>query len=310
MFKLTGLEINKNYYTYVFINPIDNKPFYIGKGIDQRYLQHFREIAYKKSTNKHKTNTIKKIIKSNNDVIIDIIFTSNNEEECFNKEIELIKLYGRRNNKTGILTNLTEGGDGSSGREILEETRTKISNTRKQKIQNGSIVPAKHSQEHRQKLRVDNAGGRATSKPIYQIDTNGNVIKEWPSSRQAGIGLGIKCWRNISHVANKLKGRKIKGFYWRWINDKDIIDGHLQNIQTINDTKKILSLKTSKSVLQIAKNDTIIALWPSLTEAAKSVNGWYYAISNAAKTNKLYKNYKWNFVTKENYLCHKNKILN
>ena len=41
------------------------------------------------------------------------------------KEKEFIALYGRKNNNTGILANMTEGGDGTLGAVYTEERRKK-----------------------------------------------------------------------------------------------------------------------------------------------------------------------------------------
>ena len=50
-------------------------------------------------------------------------------EEACNKEKEFIKLYGRKDTKTGILSNLTNGGEGTYG-HILNEKSKKIISTK------------------------------------------------------------------------------------------------------------------------------------------------------------------------------------
>ena len=57
------------------------------------------------------------------------------EEEAWNKEIELIKLYGREDLGTGTLNNLTHGGPTQkSGWSQSEQAREKISRGNKGKI--------------------------------------------------------------------------------------------------------------------------------------------------------------------------------
>ena len=41
-------------------------------------------------------------------------------DEACTKEIEFIKLYGRKDNNTGILVNLTDGGEGTLGVIVSE----------------------------------------------------------------------------------------------------------------------------------------------------------------------------------------------
>lgn len=129
--------------------------------------------------------------------------------------------------------NLIEGGAGHK-HEYDETFKHRISKTRTIRIAQGKIIPTKHSEAHKQKLRTDNPGGRATSKPIYQIcKSTGVVIRAWESSRQAGTTLGIKSWRNISKSAHALKQQSVGGFFWRWIDDPEVIDGKLTTIDSL-----------------------------------------------------------------------------
>jgi hypothetical protein len=67
-------------------------------------------------------------------------------------------------------------------------------------------------------MKENNPGGNATDKQIYQIDAiTGEVIKEWKSSRQAGIDLEIKSWRNISVAVRKYKYQTVGGFIGDWL---------------------------------------------------------------------------------------------
>jgi len=306
VYTLTGKQINAAYYTYVLINPLTNKPFYVGKGTEQRYLDHFKEAITNKTRNKYKTNTIKRILKENKQVVIDIVFTSDIESKCFEQEKHLIAKYGRKDNKTGILTNLTDGGEGVSGVDRSDErnsmfgkshsafSREKISKTRKEKLISGEIIPKKHTEEHKQKLRKNNPGGKATSKPIYQIDaTTGKVLKEWPSTRQAGLSLGIKTWRNISQSANKHKGRVVGGFYWRWTIDKDVIANMLANIQTLNSIRLDPGRRSGKAVQQLTPNGILVDSYKNMCEAARQLGIDNTSISVAIKRGRPCAGFLW-----------------
>lgn len=125
------------YYVYVYLDTrkpgnylfddmfFEYEPIYIGKGKGRRYLQHLTErlrtpnknIFYKKLNN---------IFDSNLEPIILKIKENMSDEYAKNHEIYCIKKIGRIIDKTGTLTNLTEGGEGTSGYKMSDNTKEKI----------------------------------------------------------------------------------------------------------------------------------------------------------------------------------------
>lgn len=105
------------FYVYELWNPLKNQPFYVGKGYKrnrsyERYFRHIRNAKLKNTHKTHKENTIIKILKHSLEIGLKIMLETSIEHEAFEKEKQLIKLYGRKDNGTGILTNRTDGGDG------------------------------------------------------------------------------------------------------------------------------------------------------------------------------------------------------
>jgi hypothetical protein len=114
------------FYVYILKNPITNLPFYVGVGKENRRSNvsrehshiveaiRFRKGKFVKSANKHKLNTILQILDQNLSVEVEYIkdATYINEQCAFDKEISLIAYYGRKDLGTGILTNMTDGGEG------------------------------------------------------------------------------------------------------------------------------------------------------------------------------------------------------
>ena len=104
-----------HYYTYAYLRE-DKTPYYIGKGKGSRIYRKTRRIKPPKDKSR-------------------IIFLKQNltEEEAFKHEIYMIAVFGRIDLGTGILHNMTNGGEGGSGRVLSEETRRKLSDANRGK---------------------------------------------------------------------------------------------------------------------------------------------------------------------------------
>ena len=124
------------YYIYACLRE-DGTPYYIGKGqADRAWAKH----KY------HKVPPPDKII---------ILESDLTEVDAFASERKYIQQYGRKDIGTGILRNMTDGGDGVVGHKHSEETKKKITLARMGKPTNlGKIM----SEEQKQKLREVNKG--------------------------------------------------------------------------------------------------------------------------------------------------------
>ena len=124
--------INPNkFYTYAYLRE-DKTPYYIGKGQGRRIYSTDRKVKPPKNK-------------------LRIIFLKQNltEEEAFKHEIYMIFLYGRKDLGTGILRNMTDGGEGASGAIRNDETRKKLSEANKGK--NNPFYGKTRTEESRKK---------------------------------------------------------------------------------------------------------------------------------------------------------------
>ena len=105
-----------NFYTYAYLRQ-DRTPYYIGKGSGKRIYSKQRGVNAPKDKSR-------------------IIFLKKNltEAEAFKHEVYMIAVLGRKDLGTGILRNLTNGGEGASGHVKSEEAKKKISEANTGKI--------------------------------------------------------------------------------------------------------------------------------------------------------------------------------
>jgi len=98
-------------------------PFYIGIGVNPRraYSKYSRSEFWKNVALKHGFE-------------VEILMNNISWEQATEKEKEFIKLYGRLDNKTGILVNLTDGGDGALGIIQSEESKEKKRQSNKNRV--------------------------------------------------------------------------------------------------------------------------------------------------------------------------------
>ena len=105
------------------------EPFYIGKGTGPRYKCHLTEAMTLNGRGKNpmKVAVINKVIKETGDApSVVFLLTELTGKVAIQQEQRIIKLIGRRNNKSGPLTNLTDGGIGMLGYKQTDEQRRNI----------------------------------------------------------------------------------------------------------------------------------------------------------------------------------------
>jgi hypothetical protein len=109
------------FYVYAHQRLDDESIFYIGKGTGKRaWSKHMRSKHWKNIANKAGYRVL-------------ILQDGMPETESFILEKYLIVFYGRADLDEGRLVNMTDGGDGTSGAIISDETRKKLSDIKKGK---------------------------------------------------------------------------------------------------------------------------------------------------------------------------------
>ena len=96
------------HYTYLYLRE-DGAPYYVGKGAGRRAFI------------KHRHNGMECPPKERV-----LVYPAESEAEALETETVLIWYYGRKDLGTGCLRNLTNGGEGTSGRKLSDKSRLAI----------------------------------------------------------------------------------------------------------------------------------------------------------------------------------------
>jgi hypothetical protein len=182
---------DRNHYIYRWVDPNTNLPFYIGQG------KYHKNSKYKRANEKHVgnkkgeaycQNKADKLFRSGTPHRGEIIFESLSGEEANEIEVFLINKYGRLDIRTGILTNLSRGGDFNPTKDPeIEARRLKTIKSDEYRKKMSEIVRNRYlDDEYRKKVVL----GKSlvvdpTAKPI---EFNG---VEYSSVRKLSKHLGV-----------------------------------------------------------------------------------------------------------------------
>jgi len=336
--------ITNKFYVYAYLDPrklgkyvfekdsfkieFEYEPFYIGKGKHKRSKEHINEARNIEETglkinknnfpniNLHKIHKILKIQRTGHSPIVIKIQCDLSEKEAFVLETKHIQTIGRHNLKKGPLTNLTDGGEGTSNILYSNETRQKMSkahigkkqpqNVRDKIKKNNAkywlgkklsitsidkmILSVKNTMQTKEYKNNRQPYITSISKPIFQYDLNSKLLNEFQSMRDAEIQTGVK---RIG-ISKCCKGttRQAGGFMWRY---KETSDG-------CNEIKKTLFIeKKLKPVIQYDINGFFIQEFPSI-KSAKLKTGAIHIIRCCKDNSKTSGGFRWKYksdVTKE-----------
>lgn len=172
------------YYTYALIDPRDSQPFYIGKGTQQRMYQH----VYRRKTlaNYLLKRRITEIIKAGHEVQYRKLVDSVGEEEALLEEQRAIREYGRLDIGTGILCNLTNGGEC------------------------GATSWSPQTRERKRQLELAKKKGR----PVNQYTLGGEFVAKYSSAKVASENTPA----NRSYITQVCKGKRKSagGYLWAY----------------------------------------------------------------------------------------------
>ena len=169
-----------HFYTYAYLRKDDRTPYYVGKGRGKR--------AYDSSHNVKVPDDKGRII-----------FLKQNltEEEAFNHEKYMIAVLGRKDLGTGILRNMTDGGEGPSNPS--PEARRKNSERNRKAYEEGTNPLSKFTDEERKKYQSMAVQARLDSQwlkdnPEYNGGSLGRTVEQHSADSAKAAQKGIVKW--------------------------------------------------------------------------------------------------------------------
>jgi hypothetical protein len=189
--------MKNDFYTYAYLRP-DGTPYYVGKGSGER--------AFHRKGHRMKVPPKDRIL---------FLKRGLTEKEAFKHEKYMIAVMGRKDLGTGILRNLTDGGEGTSGAVKSKETKDKIRKGQLSKkielvrIADGKFFVFDSVNDAARALNLNGPHLRAVCSGS-RYSTGGFLARYWsPDSGDWGKGLSRRIEKAIQ-AKNRAKQKTIE----------------------------------------------------------------------------------------------------
>lgn len=165
--KLVSANDNNRFrfYVYAWCYP-EGTPFYVGRGSGRRYKDEFgRNTLFQRIVAKIRRDGAEPTIVRWHDGL--------REEDATRLEVAYIRLFGRRDNGTGVLCNMTDGGDGVKG-----APRNPVAIEKTASFHRGR----KRSADTRAKISAGNSGKKRTAEMRLAMSAIKTGVRRTPES--------------------------------------------------------------------------------------------------------------------------------
>lgn len=208
------------YVVYLHLNPSTLEVFYVGVGTAKRPYQTLSRNKFWKS-----------YVKKYGNPIVEIYMDGLRKEDAFDREIELIHLFGRRGfEENGQLVNISTGGAGIRGHVAWNKGKTMSDEMRRKRSEYMARQVEYIGKDGRRRLSEKMTGdsnpmrnadtakkvARTQSKKVYQYDLLGNLVSAYFGVREAAKAMS--CDARGLQRAIKGEYKQYKGFIWTHTN--------------------------------------------------------------------------------------------
>lgn len=263
-------------YVYRHVRLDKNEIFYVGIGEDQggEEYQFKSSLARDKRHRNPRWHNITKKTKYRVEILLNGLTW---EQACWNEKF-FISLYGRADKGEGTLVNMTDGGDGSKGMILSEESKKKMSVAFKNKSYQD--LYGDKAEEEKEKKRLAAKKQWETQNLEERLRKKEKIEKKKTDKE------------NIRLEKIKAKKEKTESFLLRKERRKEVL------------LKKELNggrRKDSKYIIQKDLNDNTIKVWDKFSSIQKEY-GKNYRIqvfkccNGLNKIKRIYDEYKWEYI--------------
>lgn len=198
------------YYVYSLWKENDDKPFYIGKGSNDRFKKHLKSV-YRKGDNKKKFELIQSEFYNNKKILIVFYLKNVSEDLAYQYEKYLITFYGR-NIDGGCLTNICFDSKppNNKGKKMREETKQKLRKPCPSKANVGTNngFYGKHHTESTKKILSDKARKQWKNVPKTEEHKKNLKWKNDPNRENDRKRISELAIKNLSCPIFKEKSRQ------------------------------------------------------------------------------------------------------
>jgi hypothetical protein len=280
------IQLSAKYFLYRHIRKDTNDVFYIGIGKKRGVEQKLKEkpmrydVVYRRAFCSRYRNNFWKRIVGKTEYEVEILLESDDRDFIGQKEIEFIKLYGRRDLGLGTLCNMTDGSDCN-----MNMSKDAILRIKQTKIANGTHE--KNNERLRRLAKQFSVAGKDSinGKDIYVYNASGGFIKHFYTVRLCKEFFGatlssVSRWRDTCYLYNNHL------FFSKYHGER--LPENLMPKQYIK--KPFIS---GKPITLLDMHDGAVFQFDKIKDAASFVGGYEYGIHDAIyKGRDCYKNYK------------------